>query len=153
MANSYSNVYIMIVFAIKERFCLLNENIETELFSYMSKIISNRKHHLIAVNGYRDHVHLLINLHPDQSISDLVRDIKSISSKFINEKKWFAGKFQWQSGYGVFSYSESQIQDVIAYVNNQKIHHKTFSFKMEYLKLLQVFKIDYHDKYLFEFLE
>ena len=150
MANTYTQIYITIVFAVKGRMNLINKNIEEELYKYITGIVNNRDHKLLQINGDRDHIHVLINLRPKQSISDLVRDIKSNSSKFINEKKWFTGKFHWQSGFGAFSYSESQISSVIKYISEQKEHHKRKTFKDEYVELLKQFGIDFENKYLFE---
>jgi REP element-mobilizing transposase RayT len=101
----------------------------------------------------KDHVHILIGYHITQPIPDLLRDIKADTSKFINDKKWIPGHFQWQDGYGAFSYSQSQIDSVIKYINNQEEHHRKKSFKEEYLNLLEKFDIEYNEKYLFEWYE
>jgi REP element-mobilizing transposase RayT len=123
-----------------------------ELQKYTTGIIQTRKHKLLAINFMSDHIHILIGYNPSQPIPDLVRDIKAISSKFINENKWMPGRYQWQEGYGAFSYSRSQIDDVINYINSQEEHHKKMSFKDEYLKLLDRFEVDYDPKYLFEWI-
>lgn len=112
----------------------------------------SRKHKLLAINFMYDHVHIFIGYNPVQPLPDLLRDLKANTSKFINEKKWLRGKFQWQTGYGRSSYSHSQIDDVVRYINNQKMHHKTSSFKEEYLKLLDKYKVGYDTKYLFNFI-
>jgi len=106
----------------------------------------------LAINCTRDHVHIFIGYDPVQPLPDLLRDIKANSSKFINEKRWMPGKFQWQNGYGSFSYSHSQIDSVIKYINNQEEHHKTTTFKEEYLKLLKQFDVDYDPDYLFDWI-
>jgi len=121
-----------------------------ELHKYTTGIIQNRKHKLLAINFMPDHIHILIGYNPSQPLPDLIRDIKSISSKFINENKWLPGKYQWQEGYGSFSYSRSQIDDVIKYINSQEEHHRKMSFKEEYLRLLDKFEVDYDPKYLFD---
>ena len=100
-----------------------------------------------------DHTHIFIGLNPSQSISDIARDMKAISSKFINDKRWIKGRFEWQEGYGAFSYSNSHVSNVVNYIMNQEEHHKKTSFKEEYLKLLKDFEIDFSDKYLFEWIE
>jgi REP element-mobilizing transposase RayT len=123
-----------------------------ELQKYTTGIIQNRKHKLLAINFMPDHVHIFIGYQPSQPLPDLLRDIKANSSKFINENKWFPGKFQWQEGYGSFSYGHSQIDNVIQYINSQEEHHKKATFKEEYLKLLQKFDIDYDPKYLFDWI-
>ena len=98
----------------------------------------------------RDHIHILIGYHPSQPLPDLMRDIKSISSKFINDRHWLPGEFQWQEGYGAFSYARSQLSDVINYINKQEDHHKKFTFKEEYMKFLKKFDVDYDERYLFD---
>lgn len=106
-----------------------------------------------AIGGVADHIHLLVSIKPTISISDLVRDIKANSSKWINEKQYVVGKFQWQEGFGAFSYAHSQLDTVIPYINNQEQHHKLITFKDEYMELLQKFNIPYDEKYLFEWIE
>lgn len=150
MANTYSQLYIQIVFAVKGRQNLIGSNWKTELFKYITGIVTNKGQKLIAVNGMPDHIHILIGLKPDKSLSDLVRDIKANSSRFINEKGWINGKFEWQTGFGAFSYSHSQLANVIHYIENQENHHSKKTFREEYLEFLTEYKIDYDDKYLFE---
>ncbi|MDW8850982.1 IS200/IS605 family transposase [Flavobacterium sp. MMLR14_040] len=149
MANTYSQLYIHIVFAVKERQNLISANWKDEIYKYITGIITNKGQKLIAINGMPDHIHILIGLKPDQSISDLVRDIKSNSSKFIKDKKWINGKFEWQTGFGAFSYSHSQLTNVIHYIQRQEEHHKTKTFKEEYIEFLKLFNIDFKDEYLF----
>ncbi len=152
MANTYSQIYIHIVFTVKYREQLIkNENRES-LHKYIAGIISKRRQKLLAIFAMPDHIHILIGLTPDKSISDLVRDIKSASSKFISDNNWVKGKFEWQKGYGAFSYSKSQIDNVINYIKNQEEHHKRSSFKEEYLKILNKFEVDYDEKYLFDWI-
>lgn len=149
----FSQLYIHIVFAVKYRERLLRKEIKEELFKYISGIITNRKNKMIIINGVSDHIHLLIGLNPNEKISDLVGCIKRESSSFMNEKKWFRGKFHWQDGYGVFSYSRSQLDGVYKYISNQEIHHKKRTFHQEYVELLKRFEIKYEEKYLFEFFD
>ncbi|BDQ01566.1 IS200/IS605 family transposase [Ignavibacterium sp.] len=153
MPGTYSQIYIHIVFAVKGRENLLNKNLREEIFRYISGIIKEKGHKPIIVNGYSDHVHCFVGLKPSVAISDLVCYIKNNSSKFINEKKYFRGKFHWQEGYGVFSYSHSQIKKVYDYILRQEEHHRKKSFKEEYLELLNKFEIDYKPEFLFEWVE
>ncbi len=153
MANTYSQITIHIVFAVKYRENLLKTKHKKELYKYISGIIKNKNQKLLAINGASDHVHILIGMSPSITLSDLVRDIKNNSSKFINDKKWILGKFQWQEGYGAFSYSRSQRPEIINYINNQEEHHKKASFREEYLNILKKFDVEYNDEYLFEFFE
>jgi putative transposase len=153
MPNTYSQIYIQIVFAVKCRQNLISKNHKDEIHKFITGIIKNRSQKLIAINSVPDHIHLLISIEPDIKISDLVRDVKSGSSKFINDKKWFPGKFHWQEGYGAFSYSKSQIDQVIQYILKQEIHHQTKTFKEEYIEFLNKFDIEYNEKYLFDWIE
>ena len=150
MANTYSQLYVQIVFAVKGRQNLISKNNKDEIYKYITGIITNHKQKLIVINGMPDHIHILVGIKPDISLSDLVRDIKSNSSKFINEQKWINGKFEWQSGFGAFSYGHSQLANVIKYIENQEEHHKTRTFKEEYIGFLKLFNIDYKNEYLFE---
>ncbi len=149
----FSQLYTHLVFAAKYRERLLKKEIRPEIFSYISGIITNRKHKSIIINGMLDHIHIFIGLNPNDKISDLVSAIKKSSSTFINDKSWFRGKFHWQDGYGAFSYGKSQIDDVYNYIKNQEIHHKKRTFREEYIELLNRFEIDYDEKYLFVFFE
>lgn len=153
MAGTYSQLYIQVVFAVKHRENIIQKLWRGELHKYIYGIITNKGQKPIIVNGVGDHVHCFIGLKPSMAISDLVRDIKNNSSKFINEKKYVKGKFQWQEGYGVFSYSHSQIENVYNYILNQEKHHEKKSFKDEYLELLKQFDVDYKEEYLFERME
>ena len=153
MPNTYSQIYIQIVFTVKGRENLIKNTNREELHKLITGIIKNRNQKLLSIFAMPDHVHLLIGMKPNISISDLVRDIKAGSSKFINDKKWINGKFNWQEGYGAFSYSKSQINNVINYILNQEEHHKKETFKEEYLGFLNKFEIDYDEKYLFEWIE
>ncbi|SHK08331.1 IS200/IS605 family transposase [Chryseobacterium polytrichastri] len=153
MANTYTQIYIQIVFAVKGRQNLISKEIREELHKFITGIVSNRNQKLFAVFAMPDHVHLLISMSPVISISDLVRDIKAGSSKFINDKNWINGKFNWQEGYGAFSYSKSSVDSVIKYILNQEEHHKKKTFKEEYLDFMSKFEIEYDSEYLFEWIE
>ncbi|GGA76127.1 transposase [Flavobacterium palustre] len=153
MANTYSQIYIQIVFAVKGRQNLIIKENREELHKFITGIVSNREQKLLAIFAMPDHVHILVGMKPNISISDLVRDIKAASSKFINDSKWINGKFNWQEGYGAFSYSKSQLDNVIKYILNQEKHHKKQTFKEEYHSFLEKFEIKYDEKYLFEWIE
>jgi REP element-mobilizing transposase RayT len=152
MAGTYSQIYLQIVFAVKGRENLIAQSWKDELHKYISGIIKEKEQKPIIVNGMPDHIHAFIGLKPSMRISDLVRDIKNNSSKFINEKGWIKGKFSWQEGYGVFSYSHSHIERVYNYILNQEEHHRKKTFKDEYLELLKKFNIEFKEAYVFDFI-
>ena len=149
MANTYTQIYIQAVFAVQSRQNLISKDHKEELHKYITGIIRNKKQKLIAIKSMPDHIHIFIGMRPSIALSDLIRDIKSNSSSFINEKRWFRGKFNWQEGFGAFSYGHSQIDAIIKYIQNQEKHHAKKTFKEEYLKMLKKFNIEYDDKYLF----
>jgi REP-associated tyrosine transposase len=148
MPNTYSQIYIQVVFAVKGRESVIKEVFRSEVEKYISGIIVQQKQKLYAIYCMPDHTHIFISLKPDIAIADLIRDIKANSSSFIKEKGFVKG-FAWQNGYG--AYSKSQAQNVVAYVLDQPEHHKKKSFKEEYVEFLKKFEIDYEEKYLFEF--
>ncbi|MES2836002.1 MAG: IS200/IS605 family transposase [Bacteroidota bacterium] len=149
MPNTYTQIHIHFVFAVKHRNAVINDSWKEELYKYIAGIIRNNEHKLIAIGGMPDHIHILIGVRASQSISDLMQDVKGNSSKWINEKRFLNTKFEWQEGYGAFSYSKSQINDVVNYINNQETHHAKKSFKEEYLEILKKFEVDYDEKYVF----
>jgi putative transposase len=151
MPNSYTQIFIQYIFAVNSRENFIDIKYNDELQKYITGIIQNRKCKLLAINNVPDHMHILTAIHPTFSISKLIQEIKANSSKFINEKKWSNNKFKWQEGYGAFSYSKSQIDTVVKYINNQQEHHKTKTFKEEYIGFLNKYTIEYDKKYLFEF--
>jgi len=151
--GSFTQLYVHIVFAVKYRERFLTKEIRNELFKYIAGIITNRKHKVIIINGMADHIHILIGLNPNDKISDLVACIKRESSSFMNDKNYFRGKFHWQDGYGAFSYSRSQLDDVYKYILNQEAHHKKQTFREEYVELLKRFEIQFDEKYLFVFFD
>ena len=150
MADTYSQIYIQIVFAVKGRDNLISLKWKDELYKYITGIVRNEGQKMIAINGMPDHIHILIGMKPNVTLSDIVRDIKANSSKFINEKRWIAGKFEWQNGFGAFSYSHSQLTSVIKYIENQEEHHKTKTFREEYVEFLKLYNVDFKTEYLFE---
>ncbi len=153
MANNYYQVTLHIVFAVRNREALIEDTFRENLHAYITGIIKNHDQKLLTINSMHDHIHLLIGLAPSMRLSDLVREIKSASSKYINENNLSRKKFYWQNGYGVFSYSMSHRKNVIRYIENQREHHRKMTFKKEYIKFLESFKIEYNRKYLFDFFD
>lgn len=153
MANTYSQIYIQIVFTVKGRQNILPKQNREELHKYITGIITKRNQKLLSIFAMPDHIHILVGLTPNISISDLVRDIKVASSKFISENNWVKGKFAWQQGFGAFSYSKSHLDNVVKYIQNQERHHSKQSFKDEYLWFLEKFEIEYDSKYLFKWID
>jgi putative transposase len=153
MPNTYTQLYIQIVFTVKGRQNLISEMHREELQKFITGIVSNRNQKMLAIYAMPDHIHILIGFKPNMSISDLVRDIKAGSSKFINDSKWINGKFNWQEGFGAFSYSKNHLDNVVKYIMNQKEHHNKKSFKEEYLQFLKEFEVDFDERYLFEWIE
>jgi len=149
MANTYTQIHIHAVFAVRNRLSLINESWEEELYKYITGIIQNQGHKLLAINGMPDHLHILFGMRPVQSLSELMQDIKGDSSKWINNKRLVKGRFSWQAGYGAFSYAKSQLPNVIRYIENQKKHHNKKTFQEEYLETLNKFGVDYDEKYIF----
>ncbi len=150
MANTYSQLYFHVVFAVRGRANHISIQWKDELYKYITGIISNKDQKLMQINGMPDHIHLLIGTKPNCNLSDLVRDIKSNSSKWINEKGFIKSKFSWQIGFGAFTVSQSQLSRITNYIINQEDHHRKKSFKEEYVEFLDAYKIDYKDEYLFE---
>lgn len=151
--STFSQIYIQVVFAVKGRNSLISQSWEEELYKYITGIITNKGQKLIAVNGMPDHIHILIGMKPSCCLSDLVREIKKASNAFVNEKKFSKFKFEWQEGYGAFSYSHSTLNNVIAYIQNQKEYHKKKSFREEYIDFLKKFEVEYKEDYLFNWIE
>lgn len=150
MANTYTQIHIHFVFAVKFRHGIIQSKWKEDLYKYIAGIIQNNNHKLLAINGIPDHIHILIGLRPAQSISDLMKEVKQSSSKWINDNKLTDGHFEWQEGYSAFSYGKSQISQVINYIQNQELHHKKKTFKEEYLDFLEKFEIDYDEKFVFK---
>ncbi len=150
MANTYTQIYIHTVFAVENRISLITDKWREELHKYITGIVQNNNHKLIAINSMSDHIHIFIGMKPIQSVSDLLQDMKENSSKWINNKKFVPGKFNWQSGYGAFSYSHSHIDKVVRYIQNQQQHHKRKTFRQEYVELLEKFNVPYDERYIFK---
>ncbi|TXD48047.1 IS200/IS605 family transposase [Polaribacter sp. IC073] len=149
MANTYTQLYFHIVFAVKGRNNLIAVRWKDELYKYITGIISNKNQKLMIINGMPNHVHLLIGTKPNCNLSDLVRDIKANSSKWMNEKQFVNGKFEWQTGFGAFTVSQSAVNNVLDYIKNQEEHHQVKTFKEEYIGFLKSYNIEYKTEYLF----
>nr|WP_319398513.1 IS200/IS605 family transposase [uncultured Carboxylicivirga sp.] len=150
MANTYTQIYIQVVFAIQNREAAIQPEWEAELYKYITGIVQGKSQKMLSINGTYNHIHFLIGMKPNCCLSDLVREIKKWSTEFIKEKGLCRYKFQWQEGFGAFSYGQSQLDSVIKYIENQKVHHQKSSFREEYVKLLKLFNVEYDDQYLFD---
>jgi putative transposase len=153
MANTCSQIYIQTVFAVSGRESLIKPVFKEELYKYIAGIVRNQQQKLIAINAMPDHVHILLGLKPSMALADLVREIKADSTNFINKNKLVHGRFNWQEGYGAFSYGQSQLNTIVRYIQNQEKHHHKQSFKNEYMTLLRKFDIGFEEKYVFKFIE
>jgi REP element-mobilizing transposase RayT len=151
MADTYTQLYVQLVFSVKGRNALIPKQHKEEVHKYITGVIQKRRHKLIVINAMRDHIHIFIGMNPSQSISDLVNNIKTASTKYIKQQPWMSHNFEWQNGYGAFSYSRSHIDSVVKYIENQEQHHQKRTFCAEYLDLLEKFDIEYKAEYLFEF--
>jgi REP-associated tyrosine transposase len=151
MANTYSQIYIQTVFAVSGRLSLITSDFKEDLHKYTTGIVTKQGQKLIRINGMPDHLHILIGLKPTMALANLVRDMKSDSSEWVNRKKLARGKFGWPEGYGAFSYGHSQLDTIIRYITNQERHHQHRSFRDEYLTLLRKFEIEFKEEYVFEF--
>lgn len=150
MPNTYTQIHIQFVFAVKYRNGAINASWKDELYMYITGIVQHHNHKLIVINGMSDHIHILIGMRPSQSVSDLMQDIKASSSKWINGKNFLKSRFEWQEGYGAFSYGASQVNDVIQYINNQERHHAKKTFREEYIDFLKKFNVEYDEKYILQ---
>ena len=150
MANTYTQIHIQTVFTVQNRDCVIKKTWKDELYKYITGIIQNHGHKVLAINGMPDHIHIFFGMRPNQSLSDLMQDIKGDSSKWVNQKKLVQARFSWQEGYGAFSYSKSHVDSVIEYIKNQEIHHRRKTFIEEYLEFLEKFDVDFDDRYIFK---
>ncbi len=153
MANTFYQVTLQVVFAVRFREALIDDSFRDKLHKYIAGIVKNQNQKLLCINSMPDHIHILLGVSPSMRVSDLVRDIKSSSASFVNENKLSRKMFYWQNGYGVFSYSMSHRKKVISYIENQQRHHQEIDFRDEYLKFLESFNIKYKRKYLFDFFD
>lgn len=153
MANTYTQIYIHVVFVVKNRKSIIQVTWEEELYKYLTGVVQSKGQKMLAINGVPNHLHFVIGMKPDCNLSELFREVKKATNSFIKEKKFTPFKFEWQVGYGAFSCGHSQLSGVITYIENQKEHHKIRTFKEEYLSMLEEFGVEYHDAYLFDWLE
>jgi len=150
MANTYTQLHIQLVFAVKYRGALIEQEWKPRLLQYMTGIFQQNEHKMLQINSMPDHIHILIGMRPNQSLSSLVQNVKSESSKWIKEIKLCQSSFAWQEGFGAFSYSKTHVDEVIRYIQNQEIHHKKETFLDEYKKMLKAFEIEYNERYIFK---
>jgi putative transposase len=150
MANTYTQLHIQLVFAVKYRAALIEQEWKPRLLQYMTGIFQQNEHKMLQINSMPDHIHILIGMRPNQSLSSLVQNVKSESSKWINENKLCKSQFAWQEGFGAFSYSKTHVDEVIRYIQNQEIHHKKETSLDEYKKMLKAFEIEYNERYIFK---
>lgn len=150
MANTYTQIYVHVVFAVEGRQSIIPRDKKEDLHKYITGIITRQKQKLIAINSMPDHIHILIGLKPDMALSDLVGDIKTGSTNHINRNRWVAGCFSWQEGFGAFSYSHSQLGTIIRYIQNQEKHHAKQAFHDEYRTLLDRFEVPHDERYIFK---
>ncbi len=153
MSNTYTQIHIQCVFAVKYRESVINNLWKERLHKYVIAIINNNGHKLLSINSMSDHLHLFFGMRPNQSLSDLMRLVKGDSSEWINSQKLVKGKFRWQEGYGAFSYSKSHTDAVVKYIINQEAHHRRQTFLEEYQEMLRKFEVDYNEQYIFKELE
>jgi REP element-mobilizing transposase RayT len=149
MAHTYSQIYLQTVFAVKYRKAVINKDWRPRLLGVIGNLINEANCKTIIVNGVEDHIHCLIGLKPVVSVSELMKTVKAKSSKYVNDNRLTKSRFEWQVGYGVFSYAQSQVDRVYKYIQNQEAHHKKQTFRNEYLEFLKKFKIDYDEQYIF----
>ena len=142
MPDTYSQLYIQLVFAVKHRQNFIQASWKNDLYKYIIAVIQNKRHKVLSINGMPDHIHIFIGLNPAISIADVVSDIKKASNNWINDKGFTQRKFAWQSGYGAFSYSRSHISKVCAYIENQEIHHQKITFDEAYTQFFNNYNFD-----------
>jgi REP element-mobilizing transposase RayT len=150
MPNTYTQLHIQFIFAVKYRAALINNKWKDRLQQYITGIIQNHDHKMLQINNMPDHIHIFIGMRPNQAISNLMQIVKSESTKWINDNNLTPKKFAWQEGYGAFSYSKSHVPDVIKYIKNQETHHQKQSFLDEYRKILTAFDIEWREEYIFK---
>lgn len=148
----FSQVYIHLVFSPHLHCPVQNLHLQDRLFKFTSGVVNKLGHKSLAVNGMYDHIHIFYSMKPSIDISETVKEIKRVSSNFLNETSLLK-KFEWQNGYGAFSYSRSQVDSVVKYIINQREHHQTKTFRTEYIEFLRIFQIEFDTKYLFKFHE
>ena len=150
MANTYHQIYLQTVYAVKYRQAVLDKTWRSKVQGVIGNLINETGCKTIIVNGVEDHMHCFLGLRPVVSVSELMKTVKAKSSKYINDHKLTKERFEWQGGYGVFSYSQSAVESVFKYIQNQEAHHKKQTFKDEYLEFLKKFKVEFDEQYVFQ---
>ena len=153
MANTYTQIHIHLVFAVKYRAAQIDKAWKNDLYKYMTGILTNKNHKMLNINGMPDHIHILFGMRPNEALSDIVRDLKKDSAEWIKKKGFLKSKFQWQEGFGAFAYGRTELDKIHRYIDNQEEHHRATTFREEYLHFLKAFEIDYDDRYIFQELE
>lgn len=153
MSNTYLRLFVQFVFAVKYRKAKINVSWKNELYSYIAGVIKNNGHQVLAINGMPDHIHIFVSMNASESVSSLMKDVKGSSSRWINDRGFVTSRFEWQQGYGAFSYSRSAVNNVINYINNQEAHHNKKAFLEEYVNLLEIFGVEYDPQYIFKEME
>ena len=151
MPKSHTQLYVQYVFTIKGRKNFLPLEHNAKLHKYIRGIVEKRRSILLAINNTSDHMHILTSINPNYSFAKMIQEIKAGSAKYINDQKWVESKFQWQAGYGAFSYSKSHVENVVTYIADQQQHHQKKTFREEFIDFLDKFRVEYDKKYLFEF--
>ncbi len=150
MANTYTQIHIHVVFAVKFRNDFIQKSWKGDLYKYITGIVQANNHKMIIINGVSDHLHILIGVRPDQSLSELIQRVKAGSGKWINDNRLTASRFEWQGGFGAFAYSKKDLKNVIQYIENQEIHHRKVTFREEYIQMLDYYRVDYNERYIFK---
>lgn len=150
MANTYNQLFIHLVYGVKHREGVIFPSFRQQLYEYTIAIIEKRGHRVYAIGGMQDHVHILVSMSPTQSVSDLVMEVKRGTSLWINQNRFVVGRFEWQEGYGAFSYGKSQVDKVVNYIRNQEEHHRKKTFREEYIEFLKLFEVEYDERYVFK---
>ena len=150
MANTYTQLHIQFVFAVKYRAALIEKIWQPKLHKYITGIFQENEHKMLQINSMHDHIHIFVGLRPHQAISSIIQNVKTASTKWINENNFSSSQFAWQKGFGAFSYSKSHVNNVIRYIQNQEVHHKRETFLQEYVRTLNAFEIDYDERFIFK---
>jgi REP element-mobilizing transposase RayT len=150
MANTYTQIYVQYIFAVQNRNCIIKNSWSSKLYKYITGIVKEQGNRLFSINGMPDHLHVLVSMSPKQSASDLMFHIKRSTSLWINKSSFVKSKFSWQEGFGAFSYGKTQIPDVVRYIESQLDHHRKRSFYDEYLDFLNLYDVEYDERYVFK---
>jgi REP element-mobilizing transposase RayT len=150
MANTYTQIHIHCVFAVKYRKAMVDKSFKEELYEYITGIIQQRGHKMLAIGGTSNHIHIFFGLRVNESLSDLMQAVKRNSSLWINQNHKTQSKFEWQKGFGAFSYSKSHVSAVVNYIKRQEEHHRKKAFSEEYIRILKDFDVKYDERYILQ---